>query len=325
MKEKLLKEQRELTLKDHYSLSVTLSAIHKAFIVLHAKTEQDKKTFLNKFIKLHNEDLERNTEKSWQYVADYVKGFQDSSHDVLSPITLFQEYNIPAYIGEIDHGVLFCKGMVIGLKFSLTATANISYRLDFGSDQKLHINFEVYDGKEKYPICAPLNFSTGRYGFSQKDKQAALNNEDKMLALLECTKMKFWLKMTIGKTLTDLNLRQDAPQHHDDTVPREQLLAFIQGNVAYDFGTLKEYIRDLLPNDIGKTRIMNCKTEKDLMKCMIEKPVIRSKTRHDIFMHLSEQDPTHRLFSGAHHMYEVDSVDSEQRIDSETESVGMER
>lgn len=57
----------------------------------------------------------------------------------------------------------------------------------------LHVNFEVFDGKDKYPICVPLYFSTGRYGFSQKDKQAALKNEKKKLALLECTKMKFWL------------------------------------------------------------------------------------------------------------------------------------
>lgn len=310
---------KEKSLKDQYSLSVTLSTIHKAFIVLNSQSKKEKKSFFKKYIELFEKDYV----KAWRYVTDHANAFQHAGHDVLCPVTLFRNYEIPAYIGDIDHGVLFCKGMVIGLKLPLNDKANVSYRLDFALDKLLHLNFEVYDGKDKYPICVPLYFSTGRYGFSQKDKQAALKEENKMRSLLECTKMKFWLKMTIGKTLADMRLPQDASQHHDDTIPQKQLLAFIQGSEAYDFDTLKEYIRNLLPTDTGKTRIMSCQTEKDLIKCMIDKPFIRSKTRHDMFMYLSKQDSKHRLLSGLHHMDEVDVVDSEQRIDSEEESVGM--
>ena len=308
-------EKREKTLAGHHSLTKTIAVMHRAFIVIQGKSDTEKKDFFKKF----KEYFEKDVAKAWNSLMGQAKKFEEVGHDVVCPLTLFQHYDVPAYIGEKEEGVLFCKGMVIGLKLKLGDYANMSYRLDFDLEKRLHINFEVfgYKDKSKYPICVMLNFSSGRFGFAQKDKQDCLQDEDKMLALLECTKTKFWLKMTMGKTLADMQRVNHVHQQDDGLLPKDQLLAFIQGDARYHFATVKDYVCDLMPVDKGQARIRGCQTEQALLQCMNERPIIRSEARYDIFVRITEKDPDHRLLKGLEHMKTVALADSDQRIDSE--------
>jgi len=55
-----------------------------------------------------------------------------------------------------------------------------------------------------------------------------------------------------------------------------------------------------------------------LDECINKKPVIRSRVRDSIFVHISENDDTGRLLSGLHHNHDVEPlIDSETREDSE--------
>jgi len=304
---------KEVTLAGLKSLTSTLSLINKIFIVLHKKTELEKEKFLNEFKKLASS----NFKSAWKYIIEQADSFSDNQFDIVNPVILFQTYGIPPYIGEIDHGVMFCKEMVIGLKLKLGGNANISYRLDFDLKKRLHINFEIYDNKDKYPVCIRLDFSTGRYGFSQADKKSCLQDDDKMIAIMELTKVKFWLKMTIGNTLASMaRQNQNNPKLNDTTLPNEQLLAFVQGKDDYSFDTVKNYVSSLLL-PYGKKKISTCCTEQALLQCISEKPMIRSKVHHDIFGIFSKQDASSRLLSGLHHVYNVEQVDSDTKKDSE--------
>lgn len=303
----------EVTLAGLNSLTSTLSLINKVFIELHKKTDREKEKFLNKFKKLAS----LNFKNAWKYIIEQADSFADNQQDVVNPVILFQTYDLHPYIGEIDHGVMFCKGMVIGLKLKLGSNANISYRLDFDLKKRLHINFEIYDNKDKYPVCIPLDFSTGRYGFSQADKKCCMQDDDKMVALLELTKVKFWLKMTIGNTLASMvRQKQKNPNQFDKKPPNEQLLAFVQGKEDYCFDTVKNYVSGLLL-PYGKKQISICGTEQALLQCISEKPIIRLKVHHDIFGVFSKKDASSRLLSGLHHVDNVVLVDSDTKIDSE--------
>lgn len=313
---------QEKTLPGQYSLSKTLDVLHKVFVVVDKKSTQEKKEFLKKFKKLAVQDFSQ----AWRYVLEQEKKFVDAGHDMVSPIILFQQYKLPAYIGKKNHGVMFCEGLVIGLKLPLHGKANMSYRLDFATDDKdpdkdkrLHLNFEIYDGEEKYPICILLRFSTGRYGFTQQDYQACLQDPSKMLAFLEIIKVKFWLKMTLGKTLVDHaeQERDVAPPDAQLARPEQQLLAFVKGEPHYDFTVLKNYISSLLPSDMGKARLNLCRNEQALLLCLQERPPIRANTRFDIFVRIAEKDTSRTLLSGLHHQKDAVQADSDQRIDSE--------
>jgi len=180
---------KEFVLKGEYSLTKTLRAINQAFIVLNRYSDADKKMFLRAFVKVAKKD----PAQAWKEVLRLTEKFPDDHLDVVNPMILFETYGLPAYIGEKDHGLLFCKNMIIGLKLSLGGTANISYRLDFDGDENkkdcklLHLNFEIYDGTEQFPICAKFFFSTGRFGFSLKDK--VTGDQDNLIkkSLLELT------------------------------------------------------------------------------------------------------------------------------------------
>ena len=312
---------QEKTLPGQHSLSKTLRAIHRIFVVVDKKTEKEKKAFLKTFKALATKDFT----KAWQYILKQDNAFVDEGLDMASPVVLFQNYALPAYIGKKDHGVMFCKGLVIGLKLVLPGNANMSYRLDFATDEKdpekdkrLHLNFEIYDGEEKYPICILLRFSTGRYGFSQQDYQKCLLDPAKMLAFLEIIKVKFWLKMTLGKTWVDRAAQAAlVPQVNNVELPAQQLMAFVKGDAPYAFDTVKNYICSLLPGDVGKARLNLCRNEQELFRCINERPPIRANMRHDIFVRIAEKDDSGILLSGLHHLKDAVQADSDQRIDSE--------
>ena len=145
------------------------------------------------------------------------------------------------------------------------------------------------------------------------------NNHEKKLALLELMKVKFWLKMTIGYTLSIMNQQvRGAPQQHYEQVIEKQLLSFLQGRGGYSFDSIKDYIISILPGAKGKDAIMLCGDEQALLECINKKPVIRSRVRDSIFVHISENDDTGRLLSGLHHNHDVEPlIDSETREDSE--------
>ena len=163
-----------------------------------------------------------------------------------------------------------------------------------------------------------MRFSTGRYGFSQQDYQKCLLDPAKMLAFLEIIKVKFWLKMTLGKTWVDrLAQAELLPQGNHVELPSQQLMAFVKGDVPYDFETVKNYICSLLPGDMGKMRINLCRNEQELFQCINERPPIRANMRHDIFVRIAEKDASGILLSGLHHLQDAVQADSDQRIDSE--------
>ncbi len=307
---------KEFLLNGPQSLTETLDLLNKIFVVVDNKTDKNKKSFLKQFKELVKNKSEK---KAWDYVREQAVPFNHPNLTIVDPTVLFQNCKLSPYIGEKDHGVMFCKGMVIGLKLKLDDNANISYRLDFDLDKWLHINFEIFDGENRYPFCIPLNFSTGRYGFSQKDKESCENDGDKKIALLQLTKVKFWLKMTIGYTLSTMNQQpRNAPQQHDDQIMEKQLFSFLQGRGDYSFDSIKEHIVNMLPGAKGKHEIIMCENEQALLECINKKPAIRTKVRNSIFVHISENDDSGRLLSGLHHNYDVEPfIDSETRDDSE--------
>ena len=310
---------QEKSLVGHHSLSNTLKLLNKAFVVIDKKSPKEKKQFAKRFSELAVTDYK----KAWNHLEKQTDEWQEEALDMLSPITLFQRYQLSPYIGKKDHGVMFCKDIVIGLKLDLGNGDNISYRLDFAHDEDptknklLHLNVELYHAKEKYPICVLLNFSTGRFGFSLKDKQDCMENENKLHALLEITKVKFWLKMTMGHTLVT-RMRQPAnPQPPHGDIPAEQLMLFVTGDNKYDFDIIKEYLCSLLPKDTGKLRVRGCQDELSLLRCLIEKSHIRAQALQSIFIKIAEKDETHRLLPGLEYLYDIDLADSEQRIHSD--------
>lgn len=308
---------KEVLLDPPKSLTMTLDLLNKIFIGIDCKTDKNKKVFLKnlKIIVTQKTAIE-----AWEYVCKQVDPHLAIKDIIIIDSTdLFQYFNLSPYIGEKKHGVMFCQGMVIGLKLALGDNANISYRLDFDPNKELHINFEIFDNGDRYPFCIPLNFSTGKYGFSLKDKESCKTNDDKRLSLLELTKVKFWLKMTIGYRLSIINKNPTTPNRQHDTQPlKNQLFSFIQGSGDYSFNSIKNYIIDMIPGKKGREEIRMCESELALLECINKKPVIRSRFRHTMFAHISEQDKTGRLLEGLHHNHDVEQfIDSETREESE--------
>lgn len=305
----------EFLLKPDQSLMVSLSFLNKLLIVLDNKSPSEKKSFLKQF----KQHAEKEPQKAWNYLCKQAQFNHDQDHVLIDPAELFQRHQLTPYIGTKNHGVMFCKKMVIGLKLDLNDTANISYRLDFDETKKLHLNFEIFDGRDQYPFCIPLKFSTGKFGFTLTDKNACIGNSSKEDALLELTKVKFWLKMTIGYTLSCIAQQPgNPPRQNDQNTVEEQLLSFIQGEDDYDFNTVKNYVISLLPGDAGKEKIRMCLNEQDLLTCINHKPNIRAKVRDGIFDHIAGYDESKRFLSGRHHNDDVEQkVDSDTKISSE--------
>lgn len=301
---------REIILTRQQSLTETLRMLNKAMLVLEKKSSYDKKQFLAEFIKAFSADAK----SVWKLLSKIAQKFADPRQpDLADPTTILRDYKLVPYIGSINHGVMFCEGIVIGIQVQLTENTLVSYRLDYAPDKHLHFNFEIYDGQEKYPLAIPLRFSTGRFGFSLLDLNSCDKNEQKTNTLLEAIKLKFWLKMTIAHTLIT------KPPHETDNSkkPAQQLFEFVRGGTQYDFATVKDHIISCLPKDTGKMRISACQTERALLECLIQSPGIRAKVRNSIFITITEQDESARILEKQHYLTEVDINDSEKRIDSE--------
>ncbi len=307
---------KEFVLKGDNSLTQTLALMNKLIASLQEAKSNKKNDFLTHFKK----NVKTSCDEAWSYICKQADSFDPQERDMVDHTVLFQTYQLPVYLGKKDHGVMFCKNMVIGLKLELDDGASVSYRLDFDNEKKLHINFEIFCGRdEKYPFCIPIYFSTGRYGFSLEDKASCKNNPSKELVLLELMKVKFWLKMTIGHSLAVMIKEQKTSLEQNDELPMEQqLLAFIQGQKHYSFDSVRKYVMTLLPANKGRLKIEHCKNEQELLQCINEKPVIRSKTRNSIFLSISKYDPDGQLLSGLYHNDDVAlGIDSDKRIDSD--------
>lgn len=329
----------EITLPDQRSLTQMTKKLNQAFIVLNSQPTREKNQFLKDFCKAFSE-AEKTAEKAEKAEKTAEKGekadrakaerddkikkvwaviekratFFKSDMDIVDPLVVLRDCKMSPYIGTKSHGVMFCKGMTIGLQLELTKDASMSYRLDFSTDGKLlHFNFELSNGKETYPLCIPLRFSTGRFGFTQKDRLNCVDNNQKMEAFLEATKIKFWLKMTIANTL--ITAPKNEP--HPSDIPNEQLFNFVRGVTKYDLAAIKAYLVEQLPQGVGKTRINACTTELELLTCIMQKPVIRATARESIFTTLVTKDQTRRLLKDIGDLEGAIFADSEQRIDSE--------
>lgn len=303
---------KEITLPDQYSLTQTLKKLNKAFIILKDLPDKNKKRFLQDFYKIFSQ---ANTPEKVKQVWAMIVKISDTyagMDDVGDPLVMLRDHAIPTYIGDMTHGVMFCKGMVIGLVLPLTKEVTMSYRLDFAPDKLLHFNFEIR-GSEKYPLCIKLNFSTGRFGFTQTDKLVCEKNQQKMETFLEAIKFKFWLKMTIAHTL----LTAPRNEINHDKKEQDQLLDFLRGESKYDFDTLKAYIIKQLPEDASKLLITASQTEQQLLTCIMQTPVIRAATRESIFVTLSSKDETKRMLQNQYYLQDVIPTDSDQRLDSE--------
>ena len=279
---------------------------------MHKKNQAEQRKFLKEFKRLASSSLE----KAWGFVVKQADSLP-TKLILINPVTLFQDHGLPPYLGEIDHGVMFCKDMVIGLKLPLGGEANVSYRLDFDPKKYLHVNFEVHDNLDNYPVCVPIKFSTGRFGFSPADKKSCTEGDEKWLALLELTKVKYWLKMTIGHSLASaIKQQSNNPKRNDQPAPDEQVFAFVQGKENYCLETVKKYLCDrLLP--VGQQKIKDCSTEQALLQCVLKAPAIRAKVSQNFLSIFAKKDSSKCLLSGLHHVYELHKFDSEAKTDSE--------
>lgn len=301
---------KEIILPDERSLTETIRTLNKALLVLKNKSTRDKKQFLADFSKAFS----LGAKSVWQLLDNTAKKFVDPNKpDLADPLTVLRDYHLNPYIGSITHGVMFCDGMVIGIQLPLSDQVMVTYRLDYAPDKHLHFNFEIYDGKEKYPLAIPLKFSTGRFGFTSEDRKNCDKNEQKTNTFLEATKLKYWLKMTIAYTL----IRAQANASDNVNTPEKQLFDFVRGNKQYDLATIKDYIIAQLPKETGKLRIRACQTELALLECLIQNPIIRAKIRESIFVTIAGQDESARILEKKHHLNEIDITDSDQRLDSD--------
>lgn len=333
----------EITLPGQHSLTQMIKKLNQAFIVLNSQSTREKNQFLDDFCKAFSEaeeaaekaekaektvengdkadrakakakaERDDKIKKVWAVMEKRATLFK-SNIDIVDPLVVLRDCKMSPYIGTKPHGVMFCKGMTIGLKLELPKHASMSYRLDFSTDGKLlHFNFELSNGKETYPLCIPLRFSTGRFGFTQKDRLNCVDNRQKMEAFMEATKIKFWLKMTIANTL--ITAPKNEP--HPSDMPNEQLFNFVRGVAKFDLPAIKAYLVEQLPQGVGKTRINACTTELELLTCIMQKPLIRATARESIFTTIVTKDPTGRLLKDIEELEDAIVADSEQRIDSE--------
>ena len=305
---------KEIILPGQHGLTQIVKKLNKAFIVLKRMPEKERKQFLKKFCTTFSEaHAPSEIKKVWTLIEEKADRF-DEANDVVDPLIVLRDYGLSPYIGDLTHGVMFCKGMTIGLELPLTKNMTLSYRLDFAPDKLLHFNCELRDGNsEKYPLCIPLRFSTGRFGFTHADKLNCEHDERKTSVFLEATKAKFWLKMTIANTLIA------APMNEIDHTKsaNEQLFNFLRGNTKYDLTTIKAYLIERLPQDMGKARIRACQTEQELLTCIMQKPVIRATARESIFETIAAKDESRRLLRNQEQLVDAMVADSDQRIDSE--------
>lgn len=301
----------EYVLPGEHSLTQSLKLLHKLFLVLSSLDDSRHKKFLRDFVK----QASRSPDRAWTYLCKEAQIFNDEEFDLADPVLLFDTFKLPAYVGEKSQGVMFCKDMVIGLKLSLGKDKFISYRLDYDPAKKLHINLDVYNGQERFPICIPLRFSTGRFGFSYADMESCQDDDGKKDALLELTKYKFWLKMTMAHTLAGMGV--DIVNTKNKMSIKKQLFNFLRGAGEYSFDTVKACIVNILVSAKGKKAINQCEDEKTLLSCIMDKPRIRAQVRHCLFEDIARNHSGGAALTGVHHNSGVEVGDSDTRIDSE--------
>jgi len=107
---------KEFVLNTPQSLTNTLDLLNKIFVVLGNETDQNKKIFLKQIKKTVNH---KNESKAWEYICKQADPFNGKKITIVDPAFIFQKLKLSPYIGEKDHGVMFCLGMVIGLKLKL--------------------------------------------------------------------------------------------------------------------------------------------------------------------------------------------------------------
>lgn len=339
----------EITFPQSASLTQTLKKLNKAFILLNTSDAKTKKDFLESFYKAFAEikteqeikDAEKQAPTGKKQTIDPQKSKARKENevkietlwaiigkiadkytrvdDVVDPTNVLGTHALPPYIGDMTDGVMFCDGMTIGLVLQLAKGVSMSYRLDFAPDKLLHINFEIIrkidHREEKYPICIKLKFSTGRFGFTAADRADCALHPERELAFLEAMKFKFWLKMTIARTL----MAMPPNLGNDELAENKQLLAFVRGEANYDLNSVKRYIRKQLPEKASKLRITASQTEQELLACIKQTPALRAACRDSIFITLSDMDQTKRMLQYHHHLQDLKPhpADSDQRIDSE--------
>lgn len=289
------------------SLTKTIQTLNKVFVVFRDQEENKKKQWIKNFLNLIN----KNPQAAWEFFIKLAKQANANKSDFCDPLTLFSQYQMPPLMGNKDHGVMYCKDFVIGLILKLDDHSKISYRLDYDQEKRLHINVLFEINNERFPFCVKCHFSKGRFGFSSPNKMDEDSKEFK--TMLELTKIKFWLKMTLA-----YNIVQDK-KNIDSALPlcsesEDDLFSFITGQGTFQFESLKNYVATFLSiHNVDPKPILDADDEKSLLKSILKNTSVRHTLYPSIFKGIAAKDPSKQLLSGQYNIDFSTSPDSDQR------------
>jgi hypothetical protein len=306
---------KEFIIPNKVSLTKSISRLNKIFIVLHQLPAEKFKSWLTMFLK----ETKRSPELGWKCLLDLETSFNqldNTNKDISHPVTLFTDYSISPFIGNKEGNILYCKDWVIGLVDQTHQGTKISYRLDYDPNKGLHINVELSNGDEKFPFCLLCQFSHGPFGFSHQFKKDYQDSDEKLKNLLEITKVKFWLKMTLGYILSRLEQQQVTDEQDSFLKHRRSIYQFISGQAHQDMTGLKNSLICLVTQQETIDAIEKCNDEVELLTAMNK----NMNVRHEFYPLLLNQFANHhaseRLRSTYHQVNFHDTSDSEHRASS---------
>lgn len=276
------------------SCTETLRTLHQVFLVLGEMNSRAQKQFISSLCKQH---AYAKGVEIWNAFCRISKNYKRTDN-VLAPSTIFAHgLGLVPYLGVKSEGVLFCKNFVIGVKLHVDDRNSFSYRLDYDPNKFLHLNIEVYHDGTIYPLYVQLRSSEGPFGFSASTREKWLVSGRIESLLLELTKVKFWLKMTIGYALVEAQSQTHlaSPPSNDTDSVAEQLLEFVTGQNGYNFPTIQTHIAESIVDEDQKTAVLACTDEVSLYLLITGVKDVRQMVRHEVCQTMITRAPKNTL------------------------------